>query len=123
MLNNPCKYFVNGSDEKVFTHEGGPTLYHFSPRASGLSKFMEMNVVFFANDKEHAKRVVVNMLRFKLKCLKKKYEAYRLLGRPVQGKTAAAKVEHLLENQHLWKITKAPTNQFYLVSWAGNDIA
>jgi len=119
MISNPCKYFVNGHDQKAFTYEGGHTLFHFSPKSSGLSSHMEMNLVFFANNQEHAKRVVVSMLRFKLKCL----EEYEQSPSDNLRYGEMEKVRHLLVNQSKFKITKASTDQFYLVGWADNDTA
>lgn len=122
MISNPCNYFVNGHSTEAFTHEGGLVLYHFSPKDCELSSNAEMNVIFFANDKEHAKRILVRMLRFKLACLAKKVKSKDTMEvYPIVCKIN--QVKHLLENQHRWKFSLAPTNQFYLVGWACNDLA
>lgn len=121
MLSNPCSYFVNGHSTEAFTHEGGPVLYHFSPKDCELSTNAEMNVIFFANDKEHAKRILTRMLRFKMSCLAKQVKAKDQTN--YDYTVRLNKVKHLLENQHRWKFSLAPTNQFYLVGWACNDLA
>lgn len=121
MIGNPCNYFVNGSDREAFTYDGGPVLYHFCPRDSGLSTCMEMNVIFFAKDKEHAKIVLGCMLRFKLFCLQKYDKSVKEQQRFPGDLRRADKVRHLLSNHAKWKITLAPLNQFYEVGWACND--
>lgn len=76
---------------------------------------MEMNVIFFANNIEHAKSVLTRMLKFGLTIL----NAYDSEYRTEQYKIK--KYNHLLSNSDKWVITEAPLNQFFKVGWASND--
>lgn len=64
MISNPCTWFVNGHDKESFIYEGGKILYHFCPNDNGLEKHMTCNVVFFADNEQHALMVLARMLEF-----------------------------------------------------------
>lgn len=127
MISNPCKWFANGGsfdDQVQFLHEGGKTLYHFSPDEEihpSLDHWIPVNVVFFANSKEHAVEIIERMLKLRM-WAQKEYEKYK--GYAADYETHSVKInlpQLLLDNKDKWVITEAPTNQFYQVGWACND--
>ena len=127
MISNPATFFTTGSKQESFTYEGGSTLFHFSPHDNGLSRVMDNNIIFFANDKQHALDVLRRMFEFAIKC------EYKRLGIKMQGDEAkyiapathdrankwAAYLKALNENKV--KVKRAPTNQPFIVGWASND--
>lgn len=111
-INNPVKNWLDGSNEEYFTYEGGDTLYHFSPSDCGITPGIAVcNVIFFADHPQHAERVLKRMLEFKVS---QTYES------DYQTRDKAL-AQRILDNWDKVKITEAPTNQFFKVSWAGND--
>lgn len=120
MLNNPVTFFITGNEQKSFTYEGGDTLWHFSPRQSGLSKMMEMNIIFFANDAKHALGVIERIIKFAIGCLNTDYDGMNNLTAR-QRKLETAHYQTLLDNKNKWIVTLAPLNQVFKVSWASND--
>jgi hypothetical protein len=115
-ISNPCTWFINGHDEESFTYEGGSILYHFSPNDNGLSGTMENNVIFFANDEDHARDILRRMLEFRMQC-EKKYQAdekHLSSGRSYLAEGYLKDIDNI-------KFTLAPINQFYVVGWACND--
>lgn len=122
MIGNPCKWFVNGYDEESFTYEGGSTLYHFSPHDSGLSKSMEMNVVFFANDLIHATEVLERMLKFGLERMRDYQEAMGNERFHNMKESKRNSLKNILDGKDQWVIVEAPSHQFYVVGWADNDV-
>lgn len=129
MISNPCRYFATGgnaSDQKDFTYEGGSKLYHFSPTDSGIWRgHHSMNVVFFANDLEHAKDILRRMLNFRIECGK---EYLMSKGGGIHReefenncRERMKMAYEVIENEEKWLIVEAPMNQFYTVGWASND--
>ena len=120
MISNPINY-----NQQPFTYEGGKTLYHISPSDSnieGYENWRAFNLVFFANDKKHARDVLNRMLKHAKKCLtiqKKNAEqtVYSIYSNKLK------QIDHLLKNIDKFKIVLAHTNQFYKVGWADNDEA
>lgn len=125
MISNPMTYFVNGQERRQFLYEGGSKLYHFSPYDNGLTDTMEDNVVFWANDPEHARQVLERAVAFAKDCLR---QYRRHLNETtlrasddleyVEGKLA--KYLQAVEGNSL-VIRECPTNQFMVVNWASND--
>lgn len=125
IVSNPATFFINGQDARSFTYEGGAMLFHWSPYASGLSTSMESNVIFFANDVDHARDVLRRLFEFWIKC-NTKYVKYKHNQNDRHGLAANAESEikvlnHYLANMGQMVISEVPTNQFYKVSWASND--
>ncbi len=129
MISNPCTFFINGDNRKKFTYEGGSTLFHFSPYDNGISATLDNNVIFFANDEAHAFDVLIRAFKFAIEC-KAKYIADKIDKKNVHWEEFLEQAEHESEKFSLYvklleegkiKVTKAPTNQFYIVGWAAND--
>lgn len=125
MINNPCSWFANGgsyNNLKRFEYEGGSKLYHFSPDIK-IDKLFDhwrpINLIFFANDEEHAKDVIKRMLEFRIKC-RTEHEAYAGTDY-TRSEEMRTLPELLLSKIDKWTITLAPTGQFYQVGWAIND--
>lgn len=120
MINNPASYFVDGNHTDEFSYEGGEKLFHFSPKLSGLSKSMEMNIIFFANDYTHAKEVLKRMFEFAIKCYSTDYSS---MHEDINDRRVGSKnyYKRLLENEDKWIVIPAPTNHVMKVSWASND--
>lgn len=138
MISNPCSWFATGGsreDERQFTYEGGTHLYHFdcsgdkpdAIRTGWTGNWIPVNVIFFANSVEHARDVFKRMLEFRLETLVQNMQYYK-------GNITAA--EHFLAIADSWYrrckewltrideavFTLAPTNQFFKVNWACNDL-
>ncbi len=129
MISNPVDIFINGYVSRPFVYEGGDKLYHFCPQDNGLSRNMECNVIFFANNDAHAVDVLRRMFNFVIGCNNEYIGSKRT-------RTGFRDVEYLDERDkqnaklELWlaalndgkiKLELAPTNQFYQVGWADND--
>lgn len=133
MISNPCAWFSGGgsSDDQVrFTYEGGAYLYHFSPHDNGWSGTMENNLLFLADDEEHARDVFKRMCRFSMGALRRQsnyYSGSNLTKMPhteefhIRIRSTYSKFEFYLAHADEAKFVRAPTNQFYLVGWADND--
>jgi len=130
-ISNPASVFVTGSDIEYFEYEGGSTLYHFSPYNNGLSKYMSMNIVFFADNEEHGLSVLRRMLVFHVDCAEKYHAYQKKIGETRHGKWYWQKKEGMIKtaSEYIFAIdnnnvllTLAPTNQVYKVGWASNDI-
>ena len=126
MISNPARFFINGSEDRQFTHEGGAKLFHWSPYESDLSNSMESNVVFFADSMDHARDVLRRMFEFWIECdelylASKKNERYDHHGFMDARRTEITTLRFFLKNLSKMSITEAPTNQFYKVGWACND--
>jgi hypothetical protein len=131
-ISNPAKWFSGGGShehEKEFTFEPGSTLYHFCPSDCGIPGFerhMICNVVLFANDEQHALKIIEDMLNFCLECNReqnlKYYKKHPETVEVREHANSRAKYAYqILQHKHMWKVTLAPTNQFYKVGWASND--
>lgn len=136
MISNPCEWFITGGDKRAFTYEGGLYLYHFDCSGSKRGKvetgwtgnWIPANVIFFADNPEHAKDVFKRMLEFRIETLKQ-YIQYN------RDNASGAYTEYYLDKADDWytrckewltKIdeavfTLAPTDQFFKVGWACND--
>lgn len=133
MVSNPATFFINGSQTRKFTYEGGNTLYHWSPHDSGLSTSMESNVMFFADSVDHARDVLRRLFEFWIECNEqyiKSQQEYdkrnRVAVNDYHGLSSARAAEVRTLGRYLsvmdrMKLTPVPTNQFYKVSWASND--
>jgi len=126
MISNPATFFTNGSDQRQFTYEGGAKPFHWSPYNSGLSKSMECNVVFFANDIDHARDVLRRLFEFWIECNESYLKSKRDSKRDDHGLINSRRMEittlrHYLAHFDDMTISEAPTNQFYKVGWASND--
>ncbi len=134
MISNPARVFVTGNETKEFTYEGGEKLFHFSPMDCGLSDYRNWNVVFFANDEEHALDVLKRVLVFHIGCTEEfdRSEAER------DKKYGYSRHREYYNNVHKNQIATcrkyldaikdgkvhaslAPTDQFYKIGWACND--
>jgi len=120
MISNPATFFVDGNTELSFKYEGGNVLYHFSAKDSGLSTYNDMNIIFFANDKDHARDILSRMLSFKLGCLIT-YRNQDPHKNSIETATRIDKVTEYLERISEWKFTLTPRNQMFIVGWAAND--
>jgi hypothetical protein len=117
MIGNPARFFINGSETRSFTYEGGSTLFHWSPYESGLSTSMESNVVFFANSEDHARDVLRRLFEFWVEC----NETYIKTTEDRFNSAETEALRHYLTIMDQMKISPAPVNQFYEVGWADND--
>lgn len=133
MIANPATFFTSSSEYRSFTYEGGAKLFHWSPYGSGLSTSMESNVMFFANDVDHARDVLRRLLEFWIEC-NDLYIAHeqesdkkrRVAVNDYHGFVSAKEAETRVLRRYLtvldkMKFNEVPTNQFYKVSWASND--
>lgn len=125
MISNPATFFISGSEYRSFTYEGGAKLFHWSPYESGLSTSMESNVMFFANNVDHARDILRRMFQFWIAC-NEMYIANKTKDDDRHGLTSNAAKEvkvlrRYLESMDKMKFSEAPTNQFFKVSWASND--
>ena len=68
---------------------------------------MCMNLIFYANNIEHAINILNKMLLFLLET-ESEYQQIKMY-------------KDILNNKNKWKITLAPKNQFFKVGWAWND--
>jgi len=129
MISNPVKHFISSQREESFTHEGGSTLYHFSPHDNNLTQSMSCNVVFFANSEEHGLDILKRMLQFSIDCTAK-YMAHINETQGVHWEEFSERAENKLHEYKSYidainagkvKLKLAPMNQFYKVGWADND--
>lgn len=130
-ISNPASVFVTGSDRENFEYEGGSTLYHFSPRDNELSKYLDMNIVFFADSEEHGLNVLRRMLVFHIDCAQKYHEHEEKRRQKYGGRAhdnyfyaqmidTATEYIFAIDNGNV-SLELAPTNQVYKVGWASND--
>jgi|ERR1041385_57439 hypothetical protein len=119
MISNPVTFFINDHETRSFTYEGGSKLFHWSPYESDLSKSMECNVVFFANDEDHARDVLRRMFEFWINC----NNLYRKSTRDIHSVnlTETRRLKSFLREMDKMRIELAPINQFLEVGWASND--
>lgn len=131
MISNPCSWHVDGSNSKKFIHEGGTQLFHFSPRSNGLSNIMDMNVIFFANDEQHALNILKRMFEFGIECTieylnEKQVKQIKAHTDALFIEQAKGRSERLIKYYDALlagniKLETVPTNQFFVVGWADND--
>jgi len=120
MICNPARFFINSSEDRRFTYEGGSRLFHWSPNDSGLSETMESNVIFFADDESHARDVLRRLFEFWIEC-NDLYKKSQQDGLDARTSEESATLRYYLKNMGSMQVTLAPTNQFYQVTWAWND--
>ena len=129
MIANCCTWFVNGSDQESFTYEGGKIAFHFSPHDNNLSKSLEMNLLFFADDEKHGLDILKRMFSFGVTCCKKylveeKANKGQHAGDFNHEKNRKIKIYQnyiSLLNKGKIKLSKVPMNRFYIINWASND--
>ena len=128
MISNPCSWFINGNEMEKFTYEGGKLLFHFSPYDNGLRNDFSCNVIFFANDPEHARDVLKRMLQFRINVAKKYIDGLNLSRHHAEEfhtrvKVAVSECKKYLKalDEGKIKLSLAPVNQFYRVGWGDND--
>ena len=93
-------------------------MYNFCPKDSGLSRYMGMNVLIFADCEDHASAILREMLLLKNSCEEKHYQ---IKGQYSGRRPERDKTQFLLDNEDKWAFKEAPKNQMYLVGWADND--
>jgi hypothetical protein len=119
-------------DTEEFTYEGGSSLFHFSPRANGLSSYMDCNVAFFADDETHALDILRRMFQFVVDCNIAYNGRYNEADRETYTNLASRLRENdaIISKFNEWikaldagtvKVELAPINQFFKVGWADND--
>lgn len=124
-MNNPARFFINGSKKREFTYEGGRYLYLFSPCDNKLSDSAEREILFFANSERHALDVLRRLFKFALRCYAT-YERYASKsgheGTQWLGNSAVADFGGYLKALEAGtiKVSRAPRNQVY--SFDGSDI-
>lgn len=126
MISNPATFFVNSNDDQSFTYEGGSKLFQWSPYDSGLSSTMESNVIFFANDEDHARDVLRRMFEFWIDC-NERYVGDKAHKNDRHGLAKNAQDEIKVLRRYLAStesmvINEAPTNQFYKAGWSGPNL-
>ena len=125
MINNPVRFFINGSETRSFTYEGGSRLFHWSPYENGLSKSMECNIIFFANDENHAREVLRRMFEFWIECnnlyLESEHGTDNYSGLSDYRATETKRLKSYLRNIDKTKVQPAPVDQIFEVGWACND--
>lgn len=136
MISNPCTWFAGGvsfENQKSFTYQTSPGsiyLWHFSPYDNQLSNTMENNIVWFASDEKEALKILREIFEFRLQCAYAQSKYYQKENarhsEEFDYRTKGAIEYYLgylkaLDNDAI-KISKAPTNQFYTVGWASNDV-
>lgn len=124
-ISNPATFFINGFEQRRFTYEGGSMLFNWCPYDSGLSTSMESNVIFFANDVDHARDVLRRLFEFWIECndlyvkdKQRDQDRHSLRG---NRESETRVLNRYLENIDQMKFKAVPTNQFFKVSWASND--
>lgn len=127
MLNNPATWFVTGSKQKSFTYKPGTHPFHFSPYDSGLSKYLDCNIIVFADDFAHAKSIIEQMFVFGIECFRL-YEEYITEAQKtdpyyhgIDHSRHVEKYQRYLDSRDEWVIVPVHINQPFKVSWAGND--
>ena len=135
MISNPVRFFAGGGsveDSLEFTYEGGSKLFHFCPADNNLTSHMVCNVIFFANDENHARDVLIRMFEFAIDCIRKQAEYYISMTKYPETMREFVVIEED-KKYHEFKSyldaikdgrarpVPAPTNQFYKVGWAFND--
>ena len=147
---NPCNWFVNGSKEEQFTHPHlmGAKPFYVNVYGKGKSGggWIPISILVFADCEDNVKMLLRNAIDSRIECLKK-YKAHygnkeyktmtddELLDADESRVAFAVKVKKLLDGEEIIEktkngneyryyltIVKAPTNQFYKVGWASNDI-
>ena len=109
---NNANIWINGSDQLYFTYEGGTTLYHFCPSNCGIfTGIVVCNIIFFADNEEHALDVIKRMLTF---MQSQTYDGYR-------SDYVKKRIQEIFDQWDKVTVSLAPTNQVFQVSWAGND--
>lgn len=125
MISNPATFFIDGFKTQCFTYEGGAKLFNWSPYDSGLSTSMESNVIFFANDAEHARDILRRLFEFWIRCnekyVKHKSKEDDRHGVIDRAKTEISVLSRYMENIDKMVVREAPTNQLFKVAWASND--
>lgn len=116
-VNNPATLSIGNSKDESFTYEGGSAPYNFSPYDSGLSRTLEMNIIVFANNEEHAKDIISDLFDFMIDT-QNLYEA-NTGSTPFYDRRE--KLRDYLHARKKWVVKLAPMNQPYIVSWASND--
>jgi len=59
MTSNAINPFINGNETRPFEYEGGEALYTWCPYSYNLSTTLECNIIFFADNLEHARQVLI----------------------------------------------------------------
>ncbi len=132
-ITNPCRYFIDGSTEKVFTYIPGDKLFQVTFRSKGHIPF---NALVHANDQQHVLQILTELVEFRIQCAEQyakkvlshdpddydntvsRQEYYVKMA--VQLKATISHPQLQCEDMQLTIVT-APKNQLYKVSWASND--
>lgn len=118
---NPVNEFIDGNNQRAYTFKAGAKAYHFSPNASGLSQVMDCNILFFADDEDHAREILKGMFEHIIDCLEK-LEASERGKNSYRGESGTKGVAaKYLAGIDQWVITEASLDQIFKVSWADND--
>ena len=127
MISNSATFFVTGQDKKEFTYKPGKYLYHFSPYDNNISIYMDHNIVLFADNEKHGIKILIDMYAFAIQCkieyIKDKNPSASLsylYKTAVKDKSTYVKYLNALKEGKV-KLTRAPMNQVFKVSWASND--
>lgn len=126
-ISNPCRAWVSGSKEILYTFEPGAKLFHFHLRASG---FIIANALLFADDEEHVRRILRGFIEFE-KAAEKKYKSqyrsskHRRIEMALNGEFdfeyPVGDDKRIRKDKLILRIKEAPLNQMFKTGWAGND--
>lgn len=117
MISNPCLKWVNHT-EVYFTYEGGDKLYNFQPNDCDMSKYMESNLLLWANSEEHARDVIIRMFEWYVETPPQNSRDEYVNSR---AQYKYEMVKKYLTMKDKIKCVLAPTNQMYKAAWANND--
>ena len=112
MISNPATFY-DGEDYRSFTYEHGNKVFHFSPRDNALTSSMENNIILFANNEEHATKILIDLCKFVIKTTK---------GQKMKEHTKENFEAYLAALElGLAKPVEITPNQVFVVGWAFND--
>lgn len=106
---NPARFWVDNSKQKEFTYIGGQTPYNVHLR---IDSCICLSVLVFADSKDQAKRIVLDMVVFGIECCN---------SRDVLDKIKLGSLEEIKNNADKIEVQQASRDQIYKIGWADND--
>ena len=116
MLNsNPVRCFVTGSKQKSYTFKPGKYPFY---AVLDEESWIPLNVLLFADSKEHTKKILENAFYFMKKCA---IEFKENTGDEHRCINMLSQANFFIKKLNDIQITRIVLNQLFKVGWAEND--
>ena len=114
---NPASFWTTGNIKKEFEYTPGENMFHIYVETGN---WIPLSVLVFADDEEHARRILLEMTAFWRTCIDL-YEKSQGIGSVDSGDIVKLNTIEKAIKYRKFGINNINKNQLYKISWGQND--